>query len=99
MSFVSNDEMNIIKDPNVVILCRQRRYERSAILVHLFYPYGAMHFMPMLGFCTRRRGIFTGLSQDKGQIDFSENLLASLFNDDLSNEPTSSQIHLVRQYL
>jgi hypothetical protein len=34
-----------------------------------------------------------------GQIDFSENLHAKLFNDDLSNEPTFSQIHLAGQYL
>jgi hypothetical protein len=42
---------------------------------------------------------FKGLSQDWGRIDFSENLRASLFNDDLSNEPNFSQAHLAGQYL
>jgi hypothetical protein len=35
--------------------------------------------------------IFRGLSQNRGRTDFSENLQASLFNDDLSNEPTFSR--------
>ncbi len=39
------------------------------------------------------------LSQDGGWTDFSENLRASLFNDDLSNEPNFSLIHLSGQYL
>jgi hypothetical protein len=39
------------------------------------------------------------LSQDEGRTDFSKILRASLFNDDLSNEPNFSQIHLVGQYL
>jgi hypothetical protein len=42
---------------------------------------------------------FKGLLQDGGRTDFSEKLRASLFNDDLKNEPTFSQIHLVGQYL
>jgi hypothetical protein len=33
-----------------------------------------------------------------GQIDLSENLCASLFNDDLTNKPTFSQIYLAGQY-
>jgi hypothetical protein len=37
---------------------------------------------------------FTGLSQDGGRTDLSENLRASLYNDDLSIETTFSQIHL-----
>jgi hypothetical protein len=40
-----------------------------------------------------------GLSQDGGRASFSLNLRASLFNDDLSNETTFSQIHLAGQYL
>ncbi len=43
------------------------------------------------------RGDLKGLSQGWGAE--IENLRASLFNDDLSNEPTFSQIHLVGQYL
>jgi len=39
------------------------------------------------------------LSQDGEQTIFSENLCAKLFNDDLSNEHTVSQIHLTGQYL
>jgi hypothetical protein len=42
---------------------------------------------------------FYGLSQDGGRTDFSENLYASLFNDEQSNEPTFSQIHLAGYYL
>ncbi len=37
---------------------------------------------------------FKGLSQGGRRTDFSENLRASLFNDDLSNEPNLSPIHL-----
>jgi hypothetical protein len=62
--------------------------------------------MPELGIliliadsCTRWRGIFEGLLQDGGRADFYENLRASLVNDDLSKETTSSQIHLAGQYL
>ncbi len=40
-----------------------------------------------------------GLSQDGGPADFSKNLNASLFNNDLLNdEPNFGQIHLARQY-
>ncbi len=35
--------------------------------------------------------------QDGRRADFSESLRALLFNDDLSNEPTFSQIHLAGQ--
>jgi len=41
---------------------------------------------------------FKELSQDGVRTDFSENLGASLFNYDLSNETASCQIHLARQY-
>ncbi len=34
-----------------------------------------------------------------GLADFSKNLHASLFNDDLSYEPNFSRIHLPGQYL
>ncbi len=47
---------------------------------------------------TRLRCNFKGLSQDGGGADFSENLLASLFNDDLLNEPNFSRIHITGQY-
>jgi hypothetical protein len=49
--------------------------------------------------CVRWRGISKGLSQDGGRTDFSGNLRDSLCNDDLSNEPTFSQVHLAGQYL
>ncbi len=39
-------------------------------------------------------GNFKGLSQNGRQADFSINLCASLYNDDLSNEPYYGQIHL-----
>jgi hypothetical protein len=42
----------------------------------------------------RWRCNFKGLSQDGGRADISETLCSSLFNDDLSKEPTFSQIHL-----
>ncbi len=47
---------------------------------------------------TRWRSKFTGLSQDEGQADFTKNLSASLFNDDLSNEHNFGWIHLAGQY-
>jgi hypothetical protein len=40
-----------------------------------------------------------GLSKNVRPTDFSENIRASLFNDDQSNEPTLSQIHLAGQSL
>jgi hypothetical protein len=43
-------------------------------------------------YCTRRRRIFTGLSQDGGRAYFSKNLRASLFKKYLSNEPNYSWI-------
>ncbi len=49
--------------------------------------------------CTRRRLIFNRLSQDEWQTDFSKNLRASPFNDDLSIDTTFSQIHLAGQFL
>jgi hypothetical protein len=79
---------------------------RPVQIHHVSYPYGAMNFMATLGIriiivnsCKRGRWIFKGLSQDGGLTDFSENLSASLFHDDLSNEPSFSQIHLAGQYL
>jgi hypothetical protein len=55
------------------------------------YPYGAMNFMAVLAIkilivnsCTRCRLIFKRLSQDEGRNEFSKNLRASPFNDDLS---------------
>jgi hypothetical protein len=42
---------------------------------------------------------FKGLSQDGRGADFSENLRASLFNKDLSNEPNFRRIHLAGQSL
>ncbi len=41
---------------------------------------------------------FKGLSQDGERTDFSENLRASRFYDDISNEPTFSKIHPARLY-
>ncbi len=38
-------------------------------------------------YCTRGRCNFKGLSRDGGWADFSKNLRASLFNDDLLNDP------------
>ncbi len=71
------------------------------------YPYGEMNFIPALGIhfritnrCTIWRCNFKWLSKDGGRTtDFSENLRASLFTGDLSNETTISQIHLARKYL
>ncbi len=40
-----------------------------------------------------------GLSEDRGRAKFAENLRASPFNNDLSNEATFSLIHLDGQYL
>ncbi len=50
-------------------------------------------------YCTRWCCNFKGLSQDGGRAEFSKNLRASLFNDDLWNEPYLGRIHLAGQYL
>jgi hypothetical protein len=42
---------------------------------------------------------FKGLSEAGGWGKFAENLRASPFNKNLSNETTFSQIHLAGQYL
>jgi hypothetical protein len=42
---------------------------------------------------------FKGLSQDGGTGGFFKKPRASLFNDDISNEPSFGQIHLAGQYL
>jgi hypothetical protein len=40
-----------------------------------------------------------GLSEDRGLADFPKTFRASLFNEDLSNEPNFIRIHLAGQYL
>jgi hypothetical protein len=40
-------------------------------------------------------GIFKGLSQDGIREDFSKNPRASLFNEDLSNEPNFGRMYYV----
>jgi hypothetical protein len=45
----------------------------------------------------RWRGIFKGLSQDGGRVDFYNNLGASLFNKCLSKEPNFARIHSAGQ--
>jgi hypothetical protein len=49
--------------------------------------------------CMRWRGIFRGLSQDRGRTDFSRKLCAFLFYKDLSIEPSFCRIHLAGQHL
>jgi hypothetical protein len=49
--------------------------------------------------CTRWRSNFKGSYRVGDGRIFLKNLRASLFNDDLSNEITFSQIHLAGQYL
>jgi hypothetical protein len=49
---------------------------------------------PNCNSCTRWRGILKILYQDEEGADFSKNRRATLFNDDLSNDSTVSQIHL-----
>jgi hypothetical protein len=73
------------------------------------YSYGAMNFhsrgwqfvskYSIANSCARWRCNFKGLSQHRGQADFSKNFRASFFNDDQSNEPNLGRIHLVGQYL
>jgi hypothetical protein len=46
-----------------------------------------------------RLGTFKGLSQHWERVEFSKNLRASPFNDDLENEPNFGRIHLAGQYL
>jgi hypothetical protein len=65
---------------------------------------GAMNFVPTLTIRSRQQvyevaGIFKGLSQGGIREEFSKNLRASLFNEDLSNEPNFGRIHLAGQYL
>jgi hypothetical protein len=47
----------------------------------------------------RWRCNFKELSQDGGRVDLAKKLCASLFYDDLSNEPNFGEIHLAGQYL
>jgi hypothetical protein len=70
------------------------------------YPYGAMSIHSRVGnLFPNNQQLYEwhcnlkGLSQHGGWADFYKNLRASLFNDDLSNEPYFGQIHLAGQYL
>ncbi len=72
----------------------------------LSYPYSAMIFIAAIPIgsqiASQKQGgalNFKMHSQDGGRTNFSENLHASLFNDDLSNKPSFSQIHLADQCL
>ncbi len=49
--------------------------------------------------CSRCRWIVDGLSKDEGRAKLAENLRASPFNKELSNETTFSLIRLAGQYL
>jgi hypothetical protein len=69
-------------------------FEKAAKFPSIAYPNSAMNFMPSLAFCVQIANIFTrwhcnfqGLSKDGGRADFSNNLRAPLFNEDLSNKP------------
>jgi hypothetical protein len=42
---------------------------------------------------------FKGLSEDGGWVDFLKTFCASLFSEDLLNEPNFGWIHLAGQYL
>jgi hypothetical protein len=88
----------------------QRDWETSVQLLkkptnfRAAYPYSVMNILAALAICFQiavrgGRCSFQGLSEDAGRADFSKNLLGSLFNDDLSNEPILSRIHLVGQHL
>ncbi len=60
------------------------RINKGAMNFHLRHSNG----FPNCQLKTRRRSKnCKGLSEDGGRTEFSENLRASLFNDDLSNEP------------
>jgi hypothetical protein len=48
---------------------------------------------------TRKRTDTKGLSEDGGGRIFLKTFRASLFNEDLSNEPNFGRIHLAGQYL
>ncbi len=70
------------------------------------YPYGAMNFIPELAIhFWIANSLWGGAVAVKGSHkmdgygDFSENLRASLFNKDLSDEPNFRRIHLAGQYL
>jgi hypothetical protein len=63
------------------------------------YPYGAMNVMPpflirilIANSCREGAESFKDCHRMGDGLIFSENLRASLFNDDLSNAPTFSQI-------
>jgi hypothetical protein len=45
--------------------------------------------------CTRWRCNYKELSQHERRVDFSKNLNASFFNDNLSNEPNFGRIHFL----
>ncbi len=73
----------------------------SANTPRFFYPYGAMMFIAAipLGFQIANKKQGGAHRMGDGRIDYSENFRASLFHDDLSNEPSFRQIHLAGQYL
>ncbi len=74
--------------------------------MHLFLRHDEFSFLrrqfvsKIANSCTRRRGNFKkgSHSMGDGRI-FLQNLRASLFNDDLSNEPNLGRIHHAEQYL
>ncbi len=65
----------------------------------IFQPVLSIFMCLIANYCTRWPPNFKGLSQDGVRADFLKNLRASLFNDDLSNEPDVDRIHLAGQYL
>ncbi len=104
---ILNGAMNILKPECCFSLYARAEWTLRAIGNSGMMPVNctdcAMIFISaiLLGFeiaNQKQRGTlnFRGLSQDRGRTDFSGNLRASLFNDDLSNE---SHIHLAGQYL
>ncbi len=80
---------------------------RPVQIHHVFtIPTALRNFMSALGIriliansCTRCRKIFEVLSQDELQTKLAENLRASPFNKELSNETSFSMIHLAGEYL
>ncbi len=63
----------------------------------LCVPLGIMNLIAK--YCRRWHRIFKGLSQDGESAHISKSICASLFNKNLSNEPSFGRIHLVGQYL
>ncbi len=88
---------SIFEKANTSAACRPcSAFEKDAMNFHLQHPNWFLNWQ-----LKNEEEVenFKGLSEGEGRAKFAENLRASLFNKDLSNETTFSLNHLAGQYL